>query len=71
MNADHEPRTGSAVHTLGGRHVGVVGAVRSDAFEVREARRRYWLRKDAVYLADEAITTLVCETRGIEAYRAV
>ena len=39
--------------------------------EVREARRRYWLRKDAVYLADEAITTLVCETRGIEAYRAV
>ncbi|MCC6387580.1 MAG: hypothetical protein IT302_09370 [Dehalococcoidia bacterium] len=68
MTSDHEPRSGTAVHTLSGRAVGHVGSVQPDAFEVKDSTRSFWLRKDAVYLADAAITTLVCELPGIAAY---
>jgi len=70
MTSDHEPRPGTAVHTLSGRAIGHVGAVRADAFEVKDGVRSFWLRKDAVYLSSAAITTLVCELPGIAAYQA-
>lgn len=71
MIANHEPILGSRVCTLGGRDVGIVGAVRAESFFVRDKGYGFWLRKEAVYLAEGAITTLQCETTGMEFYRMV
>ena len=51
--------------------MGIVGAVRAESFFVRDNGYGFWLRKEAVYLAEGATTTLQCEATGMEFYRIV
>jgi len=65
------PRAGDRVHLMSGQLLGTVANCGVDGFKVDlPDGTSLWLRSDAIFTADLGKLKLVCERRGLSAYKA-